>query len=558
VNENDVRNKDKAGAAIGPYTFEEYVEVCRRFHHYPAPGLLLGGFMVDAAMRRLPEGALFDAVSETSWCLPDAIQILTPCTIGNGWLKVFNLGLFGLTLYDKTDGRGVRVALDPSKLDDYPEIAEWIFKLKPKKEQDSDALRDAIRRAGADVCSIREVRVRREHREGRGKGEVAPCPVCGEAYPVRDGGVCRLCRGESPYEGALGGGAGRHMDADGPRLNAVPVERAVGKRTLHDMTGIVPGESKGPEFKRGATIEAGDLCRLQQIGRARVYLDEGEAPGDEWVHEDDAAAAFAEAMAGEGAAPAEKAREGKVEIKAERDGLFVADLERLERFNLAPGVMAACRKSFGRVERGGGLAGTRAIPLYLSRERFDAAMRELDEPVFRVLPFGKARVGLLITGNEVFYGHIEDKFEAVVSGKVLEYGCEVAGTEIVPDDREAVRKGVEKLLAAGAELIITTAGLSVDPDDVTRQGLADAGATDMLYGAPVLPGAMTLLARIGETRIIGVPACALFFKTTSLDLVLPRVLAGVEITRADLARLANGGYCLGCKVCTWPKCSFGT
>jgi formylmethanofuran dehydrogenase subunit E len=543
--------------AIGPYTFEEFMEVCREFHHYPAPGLLLGGFMVDAAMKRLPEGTLFDAVSETAWCLPDAIQILTPCTMGNGWLKVFNLGLFALSLYDKTNGAGVRVALDPSKLDDYPEIAEWIFKLKPKKEQDSDALRAAIRRAGADVCSIREIKVRREHREGRGKGKVVCCPVCGEAYPVSDGGVCRLCRGESPYEGALGGAVGRHMDADGPKLSAVPAADAVGKKTLHDMTGIVPGESKGPVFKRGTTIEAGDLCRLQQIGRARVYLDEDEAPGEEWVHEDDAAAAFARAMAGEGVVPAEKAHEGKVELKAERGGLFVADIERLTRFNLVPGVMAACRKSFGMVERGGGLAGTRAIPLYLSRERFDAAMNELDRPIFKVMPIRKSKVGLLITGNEVFYGHIEDKFENVISGKVLEYGCEVAATEITPDETQAVKAGVEKLLAAGAELIITTAGLSVDPDDVTRQGLIEAGVTDLLYGAPVLPGAMTLLARLGDVRVIGVPACALFFKTTSLDLVLPRVLAGEEITRADLAALANGGYCLGCKVCTWPKCSFG-
>jgi formylmethanofuran dehydrogenase subunit E len=542
---------------IGPYTFEEYLEVCREFHHYPAPGLLLGGFMVDAARRRLPEGALFDAVSETSWCLPDAIQILTPCTVGNGWLKVFNLGLYALTLYDKTDGAGVRVALDSARLEEWSEIKTWLFKLKPKKEQDSELLREQIRRAGATVCDIREVRVRQEHRMRRGKGRVAPCPVCGQPYPTEDGAVCRLCRGESPYAGALGAARGRSMEVNGPPHKVVPVEQAVGLRAAHDMTGIEPGRSKGPLFRRGQEIQAGDLCRLHKIGRKNLYVFE-PVPGEDWVHEDEAAKAFARAMAGDGVLPAGPPREGKVELAAAREGLFLADAEALARFNMVPDVMAACRKSGGRVSKGSGVAGTRAIPLHISRENFDRAMGVLsDGPLFRVLPMRKARAGVLITGDEVFYGRIEDRFEEVIRGKVLEAGSEVVAVEVVPDERERVAEGARRLLDEGCDLIITTAGLSVDPDDVTRMGLADAGLSDVVYGAPLLPGAMTLLGRLGNADVIGVPACALFFKTTSLDVVLPRVLAGVETTRRDLAGLGHGGYCLGCKVCTWPKCSFG-
>ena len=178
--------------------------------------------------------------------------------------------------------------------------------------------------------------------------------------------------------------------------------------------------------------------------------------------------------------------------------------------------------------------------------------------MFRVLPLRQPRVGILVTGTEVFMGLVEDKFVPIISTKVEKFGGQVLKSLIVPDDRRAIGQGVQELLDCGIDLLVTTAGLSVDPDDVTRQGLVDAGATDMLYGAPILPGAMTLLAHIGPVQVMGVPACALYFKTTSFDLLLPRLLAGLEITRRDLARLANGAFCLDCKVCTFPqKCPFG-
>jgi formylmethanofuran dehydrogenase subunit E len=169
-----------------------------------------------------------------------------------------------------------------------------------------------------------------------------------------------------------------------------------------------------------------------------------------------------------------------------------------------------------------------------------------------------AKAGLLITGNEVFQGIIEDKFEAVIRSKLLNSGCELLKTIIAPDDSAAIAEAIVRLADMECDLIITTAGLSVDPDDLTRQGMTQAGVTDMLYGMPVLPGAMTLAARYGNIQILGVPACALYYKTTSLDVLLPRLLAGVEIRRKDLARLAAGGLCLECAVCTYPKCSFGS
>lgn len=173
------------------------------------------------------------------------------------------------------------------------------------------------------------------------------------------------------------------------------------------------------------------------------------------------------------------------------------------------------------------------------------------------LILGGYKVGLLITGDEACSGRIEDRFEDVITRKVTALGSTVHKAIIVPDDRSRISAGAKALLADECDILITTAGLSVDPDDVTRHGLVDAGAENLLYGAPLLPGTMPLLGRIGKARLLGIPACALFFKNTSLDLLLPRLLAGVDITRDDLARMGEGGMCMGCANCTFPKCPFG-
>jgi formylmethanofuran dehydrogenase subunit E len=464
-----------------------------------------------------------------------------------------------------------------------------------------------MRLAGESVLTLRPIQVKPANLGKKSKGVIAVCPLCAEAYPARHGAICLGCQGEAPVQEAWGGSrdaAGGLPDGysgkiapelagDGPRLVAVPVEQAVGKTALHDMTRIEPGQSKGPEFHRGQVLTAGDVCRLQHMGRHNVYVayeggEGGEAVGGDsaWVHEDDAARAFALALGGEGTVPAGAPREGKVKLKAALGGLLVVDEARLEAFNLVPDVMAATLHGYTLVGQGQEIGGTRAVPLHLSRPGFEKAMAVLradgvPAPVLEVRPLRAARVGILVTGTEVFQGLIEDKFIPIVSRKVEALGCSVAGAIIRPDDKEAIRSGVAELLAAGADLIVTTAGLSVDPDDVTRTALAEAGVEDMLYGMPLLPGTMTLLGRIrgnggngvaggngsngnggtgngpGQVQVLGIPACALFFKTTSLDLLLPRLLAGLEITRRDLARLGHGGYCLNCPACTYPHCPFG-
>jgi len=538
---------------IGKYSFDEFLEMVKSFHGYAAPGVVIGGMMVDLARRQLDPEVLFDAVSETRNCLPDAIQILTPCTTGNGWLKVVNLGRFALSLYDKYSGTGVRVYLDAAKVAGFPEIANWYLKLKPKRDQDEGLLLAQIREAGTRILSLNPVQIRPQFLGKKSRGPITICPVCREAYPAQDGGICRGCQGETLYV------TEDRREETGPALQLLPAEQAVGRRALHDMTMIIPGVSKGPAFEKGQEIGVGDLCRLQQMGRQHLYVLEGNQVGPEWVHEDEAALGFAAAMAGEGVIIDTPPREGKVNFRAAKDGLLVVDEPRLERFNLAPGVMCACRQGYTILSEGRVLGATRAIPLFLPRADFQKAMAILsDGPLFRVLPLRQPRAGILVTGTEVFMGLVEDRFVPIITTKVEKFRGQVMKSLIVPDDRRAIGQGVKELLDYGIDLLVTTAGLAVDPDDVTRQGLVDAGATDLLYGAPIIPGAMTLLARIGAVQVMGVPACALYFKTTSFDLLLPRLLAGLNITRRDLARLANGAFCLECKVCTFPqKCPFG-
>jgi formylmethanofuran dehydrogenase subunit E len=544
-------SKIETSTTVGEFSFDEFLDAVEAFHGYKAPGVIIGGFMVDLATRQLPVDILFDAISETTHCLPDAIQMLTPCTTGNGWLKVFNLGRYALSLYDKYTGNGFRVYVDAQKLMAFSELYTWFFKLKPKKEQDSHMLMQQIRAAGCDICSVTPISVQPQYLHKRHKDGIATCTLCGEAYPQNHGRICRACQGQSPYLVAP-------ETPSVPLLDATPIENAVGQKILHDMTEIIPGESKGPVFRKGRIIEAGDLCHLHRMGKSHVYVDDGTGPGEDWIHENNAAVAFAAKMAGAGVSFSEPPHEGKINFTAAIDGLLVVNDPRLEVFNRIEGVMCATRKGYSVLREGQAFAGTRAIPLFLPKADFDKAMDVLSSgPFFEILPIKKAKVGILVTGTEVFRGLIQDRFIPIIRGKTEKYGCCVVHTQIVPDDQDAIQKGVQEILSAGADLLVTTAGLSVDPDDVTRAGLIAAGAEDLLYGAPILPGAMTLIARIGTVQVIGVPACALFFKTTSFDLLLPRLLAGLSITRSDLSRMGHGAYCLECKTCSYPKCPFG-
>jgi len=334
----------------------------------------------------------------------------------------------------------------------------------------------------------------------------------------------------------------------------VPVEEAVGMVLSHDITEIRPGEFKGAAFKKGHVLCAQDIPRLRRAGKEHVYaldLDPDE------VHEDEAASALGLALCGEGVRPAGPPAEGKVSLVAAVPGLLRVDREALLRFNLVPDVCCASRHDDSMVAAGETVAATRAIPLLLSRARFEEALSSAAGGVFSILPIPSLEVGLVVTGTEVYRGLIEDRFAPVIREKLERFGCRLRPPVFAPDDREEIAAAIRTHLEAGVGLVVVAGGMSVDPDDVSRQAILAVGARDVVYGTPVLPGAMFLWGRLGQVPVIGVPACTIFYRATVLDLVLPRVLLGETISREYLAGLGHGGLCLNCPDCRYPVCPFG-
>lgn len=324
----------------------------------------------------------------------------------------------------------------------------------------------------------------------------------------------------------------------------------------HDITEIVKDEFKGRAFSKGHVIRPEDVEHLRRLGKEHIYVLQLSS---EEIHENEAALLLAGALAGDGTEYSPEIVEGKVSIQAAVDGLLKINRAVLLQFNLLGEVMCATLQNNTPVKKGEQVAAARLIPLVGERRVVEQAVSiaTTGEPVLRVLPLRQVKAGLVITGSEVYYGRIEDKFEQVLREKLSLLGSEVITVGFAPDDPQLIAAEIQKCLAAGAELIVTSGGMSVDPDDVTRQGIKEAGAEAMVYGTPVLPGAMFLVGRIGQVPVLGLPACGMFHNITVLDLVLPRILTGESIGREELAAMGHGGLCRNCPRCQYPVCNFG-
>jgi hypothetical protein len=339
-------------------------------------------------------------------------------------------------------------------------------------------------------------------------------------------------------------------------ITKINVEAAVGTRLAHDITEIRPGEFKGPSFRRGHKVREEDVCHLMRLGKRHLYVLDLEA---DQVHEDDAVVELAEALAGPGITFGSRPKEGKLQLRAAYTGLLKINTRVLLDFNLIPDVMCASLHDNVPVSRDQIVAGTRAVPLVIRREVLDRALALAREeaPIFSVKAYHRKKVRLVITGSEVYDGLIEDRFEGIVGEKLAAFGASLLETVILPDDVERIADTVRRFAAADTDMIVTTGGMSVDPDDVTRHGIRLAGVDALHYGAAVLPGSMFQLAYKGDMPIVGIPACGLYHPTTIFDLVLPRLLAGERLDEQDLARFAVGGMCLDCDVCRYPACPMG-
>ena len=338
-------------------------------------------------------------------------------------------------------------------------------------------------------------------------------------------------------------------------MKLIDTKDAVGHVLCHDLTQIIPGVTKDARFRKGHIVAPEDIPVLLSMGKEHLYVWE-KMPG--MLHEDEAAERL-RALCQNGHMHPTPVKEGKIELIADCDGLFRVDVERLNALNDVEELMIATRHTNTAVRRGDKLAGTRIIPLVIQEEILRAAEeRAGKEPLLSLTPWKLKTCGLITTGSEVAKGLIQDAFTPVIVDKLAACGITVTEHCLPGDDRAAITAAALDFHAKGVDLVLCTGGMSVDPDDRTPGAIRDTGAEIISYGAPVLPGAMFLLAYFADgTPILGLPGCVMYAKATIFDLVLPRIAAGVPISRRELKALGHGGLCLGCPECRYPVCPFG-
>ncbi len=338
-------------------------------------------------------------------------------------------------------------------------------------------------------------------------------------------------------------------------MKLIRTEDAVGHVLCHDITQIIRGVTKDSVFRKGHVVTAEDIPVLLSVGKEHLYVWEKD---DSMLHENEAAEILFGLCQNEHIAPT-PVKEGKIECIAQIDGLLKVDVQRLTQINSIPDIMIATRQTNYPVHKGEKLAGTRIIPLVIEKARMEEVRRIAGEkPLLELKPYLRKKVGIVTTGSEVYHGRIQDAFGPVLRDKFAAYDAEILGQTIADDKTEMIREAIQTFLDQGADLVVCSGGMSVDPDDVTPTAIQSTGARIVSYGAPVLPGAMFLLAYTpAGVPVLGLPGCVMYHDATVFDLVLPRIMAGEVIEKRDLAALGHGGLCLQCPTCHYPACGFG-
>ncbi len=337
-------------------------------------------------------------------------------------------------------------------------------------------------------------------------------------------------------------------------MKLINTEDAVGSVLCHDITQIIPGVTKGPVFRKGHIVTEEDIPVLLSVGKEHLYVWEKE---EGMLHENDAAEILRQVCQGEYMEPSE-VKEGKIELTALCDGLLKIDREKLNAVNAMGQIILSSRHGNFPVKKGDKIVGMRVVPLVIEEEKMNRVKEVCgEEPIFQILPFKEMKAGIVTTGSEVYHGRIEDNFTPVVKGKFEEVGIRVLGNTVCDDDPKMVTDAIRAWMDEGADCVVCTGGMSVDPDDRTPLAIKNAADEVITYGAPVLPGAMFMLAYKNEVPIMGLPGCVMYAKRTIFDLVLPRIAAGERLCAEDFYVLGEGGLCLNCPQCTFPNCGFG-
>lgn len=336
-------------------------------------------------------------------------------------------------------------------------------------------------------------------------------------------------------------------------MKTIPVADAVGTVLCHDITRIEPGGDKGPVFRKGHIVTAEDIPVLLSVGKENLYVFE---PASDQLHENDAAMRIANSIVGKNIRFSD-IKEGRINFISNVHGLLRIDVPALTRVNSFDEIVVATLHTMQVVRDGQVVGGTRIIPLLIEEQKICDLEAQVSVPVLDVIPFRALTIGIVTTGNEIYHGRIEDSFGPVLRKKFEALGSSVLGQSFTDDSLEMTAGAIRAFIEQGADMVVCTGGMSVDPDDRTPAAIRAAGAQVVTYGAPTFPGAMFLLSYIGETPVLGLPGCVMYYKASIFDLVVPRLLAGLPVTREDIAVLGHGGFCSSCAECRYPICAFG-
>ncbi|MDR1050704.1 MAG: molybdopterin-binding protein [Deltaproteobacteria bacterium] len=338
-------------------------------------------------------------------------------------------------------------------------------------------------------------------------------------------------------------------------MKTIDTPNAVGTILCHDLTRIVKGKVKETAFRKGHVIQPADIDPLLSMGKTRLYVWD---PGPGMVHENEAVETLASHCHLAGQFNLTQAKEGRIDVYSRKSGLYLVNVSLLEKLNVIEEIVVAVRLGGVDVKKGDLLAGIKIIPLAIHQSKLEKIKEiQSDVPLMTVKPFKKLKAAIIATGSEIYNGRIRDTFTPTVEEKIARYGIKTVSKVVCDDSAEDIKNQILASREAGAELILCTGGMSVDPDDLTPGAIRETGAEVVTYGTPVLPGAMLMVAYLGDVPVLGLPGCVMHDTKTVFDVIMPRVAAGVRLSRDEISRMGHGGLCLSCRTCVFPNCGFG-
>ena len=319
-------------------------------------------------------------------------------------------------------------------------------------------------------------------------------------------------------------------------LKVVGLEETAGKLLAHNVV----DDAGHKVLRKGTRVGVEELALLRELGYARVWVAE-LSPDD--VLEDEVARRLATAMSGPGVEISSLST-GRANVRAVNSGIFKVDVDTLRLINRVAGLAIATRSNNNVVTHGQIVATVKVVPYAMPRLDVEVAEAAAGEAggILSIRPFQALSVGIVLTGNQASADRLRRVYGGAIRERVEGMGSHVADEFFTVEDADAIARVIGRLVHRGVDVIVVAGETSiVDVNDITPQGVRAAGGEIQVYGAPVDPGNLLMLAYVDNVPVLGAPGCVRSRSANVIDLVLPRLLAGEHLTKEDIVELGHGG-----------------